>query len=179
MKRIVWGLIVLIIGITVISVINNREEREDFLDEELIALENYFGQREVQNVQVSQAAVSWHLDHTLKTINTVCTALQASNPQEYNSKFNFQRVLVHTLGNIPRGVAQSPASVRPPEVVHLDSLLLQLEEAKKRVQQISELEEQAYFEHPVFDHLDRDQTRRFLDVHTNHHLKIIRDILEE
>ena len=35
MKRIVWGLIVLIIGITVISVINNREEREDFLDEEL------------------------------------------------------------------------------------------------------------------------------------------------
>ena len=102
-----------------------------------------------------------------------------SNPQEYRSQFNVQRIVVHTTGIIPRGAAQAPASVRPPDIISLDSLRIQLESARQNMPSITTLEENAFFDHPVFDHLDRDQTRRFLEVHTRHHLKIIKDILEE
>ena len=35
-----------------------------------------------------------------------------------------------------------------------------------------------YFEHPFFGKIKRKETIRFLEIHTNHHLKIIDDILK-
>lgn len=179
MKRVSWALSILVILVTLISIANNREDDPNFLDGQLTEIEGYFEQRKTQNEEVSQANVAWHLDHTLKTINRITENLVESNPEEYLSKFNMQRVVVHTTGRIPRGVAQSPQNVRPPESVLLDSLQLQLAEARQNLDAINHLDEKAFFAHPVFDHLDRDQTRRFLEIHTNHHLKIIRDILGE
>ncbi|MEM1260017.1 MAG: DUF1569 domain-containing protein [Bacteroidota bacterium] len=177
MKRVSWVLSLLVILITLISISNNRENDPDFLDKQLLEVEKYFAQRDIQNATVSQANVAWHLDHTLKTINRITENLRASNPEKYSSKFNMQRIVVHTSGIIPRGAAQSPKSVRPPDTILLDSLRLQLAQARQNLSTISSLDENAFFAHPVFDHLDRDQTRRFLEIHTNHHLKIIKDIL--
>jgi len=179
MKKASWVISILIIVVTIISIRNNRESDLNFLDEQLLQIENYFDQKEARNIAVSEANVAWHLDHMLKTINIITENLAASNPDNYESKFNIQRIMVHTTGRIPRGVAQSPESVRPPSTILLDSLHLQLLKAKQNLARISELDEKAFFAHPVFDDLDRDQTRRFLEIHTNHHLKIIKDILEE
>ena len=179
MKRVSWVLSLIVILMTIISIRNNRQENPNFLDAQLLEVEHFFAQRGAKNKDVSQADVAWHLDHTLKTINRIIENLVESNPDEYRSNFNVQRIVVHTSGIIPRGVAQSPQNVRPPDIVLLDSLQLQLEEARKNLDRITELEEKAFFVHPVFNHLDRDQTRRFLEIHTNHHLKIIRDILGE
>lgn len=179
MKRVSWVLSLLVIVITIISISNNREDDPNFLDGQLSEVEHYFAQRDILNEVVSQANVAWHLDHTLKTINNITENLNASNPEEYISKFNIQRIVVHTSGMIPRGAAQSPQNVRPPKVILLDSLHFQLAEARQNLDKINGLDEKAFFDHPVFDHLDRDQTRRFLEIHTNHHLKIIKDILEE
>lgn len=161
------------------SIANNREEDPNFLDDELLQVELHFKRKDERNLAVSQANVGWQLDHSLKTINEICKALANSNPEEYTSKFNVQRIVVHTFGFIPRGEAQAPKNVRPPNKVRLDSLKLQLTIAKQNLNTISSLDKNAFFAHPVFDHLDRDQTRRFLKIHTNHHLKIIADILGE
>lgn len=179
MKRVSWALSLLVILITLISISNNREDDPNFLDGQLLEVEGYFAQREILNEEVSKANVAWHLDHMLKTINRITENLVESNPEEYRSEFNIQRIVVHTSGIIPRGAAQSPKSVRPPDTILLDSLQLQLAEARQNLSTISSLDENAFFAHPVFDHLDRDQTRRFLEIHANHHLKIIHDILEE
>ena len=166
-------------AITVISVINNRVSNPDFLEEELNAIESYFSQKEVANEAVSQADVAWHLDHILKTINRISKDLISSDPDSFKPQFNVQRVMIHTTGIIPTGVGQSPPGATPPDEVLLDSLRLQLTWARENLNNISALEERAYFAHPVFDHLDRDQARRFIQIHTHHHLKIIRDILGE
>ena len=179
MKRVSWALSLLVILVTIISIRNNREDDPNFLDGQLLEVEQYFAQRDIQNEAVSQANIAWHLDHTLKTINRITETLRASNPEQYHSKFNIQRIVVHTSGVIPRGRAQSPQNVRPPDVVLLDSLQLQLTKARQNLSAISSLDANAFFDHPVFDHLDRDQTHRFLEIHTNHHLKIIKDILGE
>lgn len=177
MKKAAITILVLLAIILIAVRINNRETEKDFLVSQLAEVEALFDHRKTANLSVSQANVEWHLDHTLKTINRISSALIASDPERYESKFNMQRVFVHTTGHIPRGAAQSPANVRPPEQIELDSLHAQLELARTNLSLIHKLTEKAYFEHPVFDHLDRDQTRRFLEVHTNHHLKIIEDIM--
>lgn len=165
--------------ITVISVINNRVSTANFLEGELATLEGYFAEKDSVNTSISQADVAWHLDHILKTINTVSKDLIRSNPERYEPQFNVQRSLVHTLGIFPRGVAQAPQRVTPPNVVRLDSLRQELAMARENLNTISTLQEKAYFAHPVFDHMDRDQARRFLQIHTRHHLSIIQDILGE
>ena len=179
MKKVSWILALAIVAITVISVINNRVGHPDFLEKELNVIESYFSQREVTNKAVSQADVAWHLDHILKTINRISKDLISSDPDGFTPRFNVQRVMIHTTGIIPRGVAQSPPGTVPPDVILPDSLRLQLARARENLNSISALEEGAYFAHPVFDHLDRDQARRFIQIHTRHHLKIIREILGE
>lgn len=179
MRKVVASLIVILLVIIGFVFWNDSESNERFLDEQFTDIESLFKHREVQNLEVSKADVAWHLDHMLKTINRLSEALAQSDPQDFESKFNMQRVFVHTTGYIPRGAAQSPPSVRPPDHILLDSLNLQLKQAKQNLKTIANLDDNSFFAHPVFDHLDRDQTRRFLEIHTNHHLKIIKDILEE
>ncbi|GMN06843.1 hypothetical protein MTsPCn5_22320 [Croceitalea sp. MTPC5] len=179
MKKVGLALLVIVLIFMGMYLRNNRESNGDFLDDELAEIENYLPKRDVLNIEVSQADVAWHLDYMLKTINQISKTVQDSNPEEYEYSFSLQQVVVHTLGMIPRGAAQSPKSVRPPEVILTDSINVQLKEARHHIAQLNSLNEKAYFNHPVFNTLDRDQTRRFLAIHTKHHLKIIKDILKE
>ena len=179
MKKFGLGLLIIILVLIGTYLFNNRESNPDFLDDEFAEIENYISKRDSKNTAVSQADVAWHLDHMLKTINRISEAVENSNPKEYAYTFNMQQIVVHTSGMIPRGAAQSPQNVRPPQVIATDSIYIQLKEARQKIDLLGALDKKAYFDHPVFNKLDRDQTRRFLDIHTNHHLKIIEDILAE
>lgn len=179
MKKITLILGIIIIGLIALVQLKKRETSPDFLDKEFGEIEKLFAKRDFSNPEVSKANVAWHLDHMLKTINQVSKKLIDSDPDVFRPNFSPQRTFVHTSGIIPRGAAESPQNVRPPEVVLLDSLESQLKLAKINIKKIADLNEKANFQHPIFKQLDRDQTRRFIDVHTNHHLKIIRDILKD
>ncbi|MDT0606592.1 DUF1569 domain-containing protein [Croceitalea rosinachiae] len=179
MKKVGLGLLIIVLVFIGAYLFNNRESNPDFLDDELAEIENYISKRDSKNTAVSQADVAWHLDHMLKTINRISEAVEKSNPEEYVYGFSIQQVVVHTSGMIPRGAAQSPQNVRPPQVIVTDSIYIQLQEAKQNITQLNSFDKNAYFDHPVFNKLDRDQTRRFLAIHTKHHLKIIKDILGE
>ncbi len=179
MKKILLAIIAIIAVLLLCYTLNNRESDVDFLEGQLEQIGQHFDQRTVINQEVSSVTVAWHLDHMLKTINNVSQSLERSDPNTFESSFNIQQVVVHTTGIIPRGVAKSPKSVLPPDVILLDSLKLQLASARKNLSKIEGLDENAFYAHTVFDNLDRDQTRRFLEIHTNHHLKIIADIIKK
>ncbi len=148
------------------------------LKNELTQIESYFDKIEILNSKVSKASVGWHLDHTLKVINKVCETVSESNPLEYNSEFNLKRKIIFALGVFPRGKAKSPKRVLPPEIITKKDLETQLEKAINNLESIKELEENKYFTHPIFKHLNKKQTIKFLGLHTNHHLKIIRDVVK-
>lgn len=179
MKKFGLGLLLVILAIICLATWNNSESSEDFLEEQLMTIENHFQDKDNKNLDVSKSGVDWHLDHMLKVINNISNSLAISNPSDYKATFNTQRVFVHTTGYIPRGAAQAPTSVTPPKIIILDSLRLQLALARQNLTKIESLDEHSHIKHPVFNILNRDQTRRFLEIHTNHHLKIIADILEE
>lgn len=180
MKRIV-GLIfglVLIALLVMIWIDVNREELDNrFLDEELAKIEDYIEFGDAQNRNISKVSVDWHLYHTLLTIDKIYRSMEASNPKEYVGGFSFARLLMFTFNRIPRGRAESPEVVRPPEIIKKDSIVSYLSRAKALSKKYGKLSQNAYFEHPVAGKLNRKNTKLFLKIHTNHHLKIIEDIL--
>ena len=148
------------------------------LNKEFLKIEEYFDNIDQINLNVSKTSVGWHIDHSLKVINKVCETLIISNPKEFQQGFNLKRRIIFALGFFPRGKARSPKRVLPPEVILISDLKSQLEEAKSNLKNIQELEEDCFFTHPIFKKLNKKQTLKFMGLHTNHHLKIIKDIIK-
>lgn len=152
---------------------------QDFLKTQFNEITEKLKYRDSLNVQVSEVDVAWHLDHLLKVINKIYDQLASSAPEEYQRNINFTRMAVYISGSMPRGVAKAPDSVKPPEIVETSDIFEQLNEAKLKLSKIDSLDEHANFAHPVFGMLNRQQSKRFIEIHTNHHLAIIRDIIKK
>ncbi|MDP5104893.1 MAG: DUF1569 domain-containing protein [Polaribacter sp.] len=148
------------------------------LDKEFSFIKEHIQYLDKENLQVSKANIGWHLDHSLKVINNVFTTLKESKSEEYQQKFNGLRFLTFTLGFFPRGKARSPKRVLPPEVILKKDVENQLETAIKNLKAIDNINKNQFFTHPLFHQLNKKQTIKFLGLHTNHHLKIVKDILK-
>ena len=148
------------------------------LDREFEQIKNYIDSFDKENLKVSKANVGWHLDHSLKVINKVFEGLRASNSKDYKWKFSGLRLLAFTIGSFPRGRAKSPKRVLPPEIIRKEDIERQFELAILNVKLIHNLNENQFFTHPLFKQLNKKSTIKFLGLHTNHHLKIISDILK-
>lgn len=148
--------------------------------QQLIAeLESKIAEHETVNLEASAGSVGWHIEHSLKTIDQIVTACKASNPSAYKWKFNFKRFLiVDVLNKIPRGKVKAPKLVRPEGEISKETLELSLKNLKDNLEDWKQLDKNAYFQHPFFDELNKKATEKFLVLHTNHHFKIINDILK-
>ena len=142
-------------------------------------LESYLAVKDKRNDAVSTSDVAWQIDHSLKVFNLVSETFLKSEPELYSSKFNKWRLITFTLGYFPRGKVKAPKYVRPPEIITLDDLEQQLQLAYNNIKSIQTADKNAHFKHFIFGVLNKNRTIRFLELHTNHHLKIIRDILKK
>jgi hypothetical protein len=147
------------------------------LEQQLIDIENYIPLAEKINTTISAGNVSWHLAHNLIVIENIIKALQKSNPEEYVKKFNKIRFMVLTFGKIPRGKAKAPEIALPKQVFSINDLKEKLQLVKTMLPILNNLPANAFFNHPYFGHLNLKQAKRNLTVHTNHHLKIVKDIV--
>ncbi len=148
------------------------------IQNKLLEWESHIPAKDAIDTTVSKVSVAWHLDHGLKVINGIYSALRKSEPSQYKKNYNLTRSAVYFAGAMPRGVGKSPKSVLPPEEILVADINKQLEEARGNIEKLKALPINANFKHPVFGVLNRDQSIRFLEIHTEHHLKIIRDILK-
>ena len=148
------------------------------LENALQNIENYIPKSEVINTNVSKVNVAWHLDHSLKVINAVVKNMQNSDSETYKNNFTLMGRIVFALKYIPSGKGKAPKHVMPSETILIDDIKTQLEEAKKNINTIPDLDLNAYFKHPLFGNVNTSRVIRFLDAHTNHHLKIVKSILK-
>ncbi|WP_353147410.1 DUF1569 domain-containing protein [Flavobacterium sp.] len=144
----------------------------------LLQLENHIPNLEKTNPNVSISTVGWQIDHCLLVINGIISQLEISNPTAFQPKWNFPKFMVFTTGKIPRGKAKAPKVVMPIQVATQNELKAKLEVAKNNVLKLDSFSENQFFNHPFFKDLNVKQTKRFLMIHTKHHLKIIEDILK-
>jgi len=141
-------------------------------------LESYIAVKDKRNGSVSTSDIAWQIDHSLKVFNLVSETLVNSDLELYTSKFNKWRLLLFTIGYFPRGKVKAPKHVRPPEIITIEDLELQLQVAYQNIEKVKLADKNAHFKHFIFGVLNKNRTIRHLQLHTNHHLKIIRDILK-
>jgi len=141
------------------------------------ALGDNISHAEKINPTISSSAVGWHVQHCIMVINGVSHQLKKSDPSQYKYRFNKVRSLVYLLNKIPRGRGKSPSIVNPAEVSSKEDLQKMIEMAKANFEDLKLLPRQSNFIHPFFGMLNLPSTCKFLNIHTNHHLKIIKDII--
>lgn len=142
-------------------------------------LENNLPFMEQKKELVSQVSVGWHLEHSLLALIKMISAVEQSNPADIKKKFNLKRSLVLMLGKIPRGKANVPDSVRPGEAINRSTITGLIEKARQKAELFEELSPDKFFTHPVFGDVQVNQARRIIAIHTNHHIKIINDIISD
>lgn len=164
--------------IVIVLVRSNKEVKGETLADQLSSIsELYMELKDQTNTDISKANVAWHLDHLLKVNIQISNSLINSDPLNYKSNFNPSRAFVFTTRVIPRGVAKAPESVKPPEIILTEDLYEQFEIAKAKLLSLDDLNVHSNYEHSTFGCLNRGQTIHFMEIHTNHHLKIIKDII--
>jgi hypothetical protein len=141
-------------------------------------LENHISYFEKTNPKVSNSTIGWQIDHCLLVINGIIGQIEISDPLKYQPKWTFPKFMVFTTGKIPRGKAKAPKVVIPTQVATQEELLAKLAAAKNNVLKLDSFSENQFFNHPFFKDLNVKQTKKFLTIHTKHHLKIIEDILK-
>jgi len=143
----------------------------------LNTIETYIPELNKTNTQVSSSSVGWQADHSLKVINGVINSLKTA-PTDKKPKLTLLGRFCLLTRYIPRGKGKAPKVVLPPENISKADVVKQLEEAKTLITELSSINSKATFKHPYFGVLNKKQTIKFVEVHTNHHLKIIKDIMK-
>jgi hypothetical protein len=145
----------------------------------LLQLEKQIPFFESFNEKISEGTVGWHIEHSLLVIIKICESISSSNPEKYQWKFNLKWLIVSVIGSLPRGKAKAPPTVIPESVLSATSLIESFSLAKTAIESLKKCYPNQYFFHPFFGKMNQKSTLEFFSIHTNHHLKIIKDILEK
>ena len=146
------------------------------IEKHLDELYNYVEQEHQLNTTVSSVNVGWHIEHTSLVIIKITESVSKSNPQKYKWNFSLIRLLIFFINKFPRGKAKAPDIVKPNQIdkTNFTQLLIQTKDALQRLKQA---DPNQYFRHPIFGDLNKKNTFIMLDIHTRHHLQIVKDII--
>ena len=148
------------------------------IKDQLTKIESLLTEIERENLNVSKASVGWHLEHCLLIINSSLKGLANTNPKDYNPKFSFKKLFFLGFRIIPRGKVRAPKQFFPLEKSSQENLTNLINKAKIRLADTNNLPDKSFITHPFLGDFDKKTTLKFLEIHTNHHLKIIADILK-
>ncbi len=141
-------------------------------------LESYFEHFEKSNTTISQQNVGWHLDHSFRVLNGISTILIHSKPEGYKWNFNLKRSIICLRGKMPRGKGKAPKIVQAENPVQLSELQSWLLKVRPKLENLSKLNPKSNFNHAVFGQLNLKQAIRILEIHTNHHIEIVKDLIQ-
>ena len=145
------------------------------LEAVLQKLEITISMQDVIQISVSSSSIGWHIEHSLLTINKIVEATKASDANNYKFIFKPLKYIVFFTGKIPRGKAKNPKQVEP-EFFDENTLKIHLQKTKNTIKELNAIDKNKYLNHPYFGNLKLEDAIKFLEIHSNHHLKIINDI---
>ena len=148
------------------------------LQQLLAKLESNITNASITNTTISQASVGWHIEHILLVIDKVIENLEKSNPADYKSKFSFWKFVIFITKKIPRGKVKAPKHVQPINYLTPEAMIQHVQLTHESINKLSLLQPNNYFDHPIFGKLNVKETTPFLNIHTQHHLNIINDIIK-
>jgi len=148
------------------------------METKLLEITSYLDKLQEKKETVSQASVGWQINHVLSVINGVCLTLLRSKKEDYKWKFNLLKSYIFLVQKFPRGKAKAPKNTIATEQPTIEEIEKQVQNATKLLAKLNALPAKSHFNHPLFGTLHLKDSKKFLKIHTEHHLKIIRDILK-
>ena len=146
------------------------------LEQRLENLYAYIEDAHKVNTSVSSANVGWHIEHSLLVIIKIINAFIHSDHTQYKWKFNLSRAIVFTINRFPRGKGKAPDAVTPKQTEKTDFDAL-FTKTREKIEELKKADPNNFYEHNIFGVLNKKNTFIVLDIHTNHHIQIIRDII--
>lgn len=146
------------------------------LETRLEDLYSYITDAEKANTSVSAVNVGWHIEHSLLVVIKMASALISSDPAQYKWKFNLARAIVFAIKKFPRGKGKAPDAVNPKQMEKPDFEAL-FSKARQKIEELKNADPNSFYEHGVFGVLNKKNTFTMLDIHTSHHVRIIKDII--
>jgi hypothetical protein len=146
------------------------------IEQRLQKLHTFIKDADRVNSSVSSANVGWHIEHSLLVIIKMISALTASDPAQYKWKFNLARAMVFTINKFPRGRGKAPDPVNPKQIERTDFDAL-FSKTREKIEELKKEDPNKFYEHNIFGVLNKKNTFVLLDIHTNHHIQIIEDVL--
>jgi hypothetical protein len=144
----------------------------------LSELYSYINDAEKRSEDISSVNVGWHIEHSLLVIQKISESVIKSDQNKYKWKFSLPRLLVFPLNKFPRGKGKAPDIVIPTQKEKTDFDLL-FSKTRSIIEELKKTKPNQYFIHPIFGMLNKKHTFIMLDIHTKHHIHIIKDILSK
>jgi hypothetical protein len=141
-------------------------------------LRTFIPEADKLNVKVSGSNVGWHIDHSLLVLSQIIVAMEASDPANYQFRFNFKRFLAFSMNRFPRGAAKAPKQVKPTDAFNKTNTIAAFENIMLRLTVLENLAPNHFFLHPFFGKLNKKAAIKMLTIHTAHHILIIKDIIQ-
>lgn len=127
--------------------------------------------------KISERGVDWHLEHSLKIIKSISETVAESKPEDFKPKFNIGKYFILWSNSIPRGKGRSPKPFNNLDDIDHSRLPQRLADAKDALKLLDGLHAKQHFRHPMFGDLNLAQSKKFINIHTAHHLDIIEEII--
>ncbi len=143
---------------------------------QIAELEKYIEHHCEINLKVSSAPVGWHIEHSLMVVSGITYHILKSNPKDYKWQFSLSKTIIFLTRKIPRGKSKAPSLVNPKEY-SLDAIQDILIKGKASAEKYHSMDKDQFFLHPNFGNLKSKDALKLLEIHTEHHLSIIQDIL--
>jgi Protein of unknown function (DUF1569) len=103
-----------------------------------------------------------------------------SDSKNYRKSCNIGRIVVLNTGFIPRGRAKAPDFTIPKAIVTTNDIQKHIEEIIALIPIFDSLNDNnKYLDHPFFGMLNLAESKKNLIIHTQHHIKIIKDIIKK
>lgn len=157
--------------------INMKDKSVQKLRNQIEEIETTFAHLALTNTSISSASVGWHLEHAMLVLNAVIESMKKSDPAGYKQSFNLKKLIIFSRRKFPRGRGKAPKAVTPTEQPNAVDVQHHLEKTKLALAELPTLNKAAFFKHPLFGHLRQRDAIRFLEIHTEHHLRIVREIV--
>lgn len=156
---------------------NAMQQFVDLLNSQIDELETLAASALIRKESVSNWSVGQQIEHSLIAISGMILALRKEHPGIGSRSPNMYRDTVMATKQFPRGKIEAPAISRPsedPDPAFLGRLIVK---TRNRVGNPLDISESATLIHPIMDVMYRDEAIEFMTIHTEHHLKIVREIL--
>lgn len=132
----------------------------------------------VINPGVSNWSIGQQAEHVVRATSAFTVLILRNRVSDGNAEVKPIKDALLSRGFIPRGAAEAPEGTHPAADTDPAQLYQLLLKTRNRVERLIEVDPDAVAVHPYLGEMKRDEIIRFMVIHLDHHLSIMREILE-